>query len=257
MRDVFSKGYADLYDVTYAEKPYDAECDVLERVFREHGTRPIGEVLDLGCGTGSHAMHLSRRGYRLVGVDVSAAMLARAKEKLLAGKPASPVELVEGDVRTVELGRTFDAALMMFAVLGYQTSNRDVAAALENARRHLAPGSLLALDVWYGPAVLAQRPATRFRTRPVPGGQLLRLSEGDLDVRHHLCTVRFHLWRIEGGAMVAETVETHRMRFFFPLELELFLAGAGFELVRLSAFPEIDSEPDETTWNVLAVARAR
>ena len=46
------------------------------------------------------------------------------------------------------------------------------------------------------------------------------------------------------------------MRFFFPLELELFLDRAGFSLVELGAFPDFDAEPDPSTWNVLALARA-
>ncbi len=46
------------------------------------------------------------------------------------------------------------------------------------------------------------------------------------------------------------------MRFFFPLELNFFLESAGFTSIRFGTFPEFDKDPDETTWNVLAVARA-
>jgi len=46
------------------------------------------------------------------------------------------------------------------------------------------------------------------------------------------------------------------MRYFFPLELELLLAGAGLQLVRLGAFPQLEVEPNDSTWNVTIVARA-
>ena len=46
------------------------------------------------------------------------------------------------------------------------------------------------------------------------------------------------------------------MRYFFAPELELILAASGFELVRLGAFPNLDDEPTEQTWNVALVARA-
>jgi hypothetical protein len=65
----------------------------------------------------------------------------------------------------------------------------------------------------------------------------------------------YHLWQIEDRRVVAETRERHSVRFFFPLELELLLADAGFDLLRLGAFPDIDREPDVSTWNVCAVAR--
>jgi hypothetical protein len=46
------------------------------------------------------------------------------------------------------------------------------------------------------------------------------------------------------------------MRFFFPMELELFLSETGLELVSLTRFGSLDKQPDAETWNVLAVARA-
>ena len=54
-----------------------------------------------------------------------------------------------------------DATVMMFAVLGYFPGNSDVQAALDSARRHLRPGGLFFCDMWYGPAVLSQRPSER------------------------------------------------------------------------------------------------
>jgi hypothetical protein len=55
---------------------------------------------------------------------------------------------------------------------------------------------------------------------------------------------------------VAHTDETHVMRYFFPQELRLLLNCAGLRLLRLGAFPDVDRQPDDTTWNVMAVARA-
>jgi hypothetical protein len=79
---------------------------------------------------------------------------------------------------------------------------------------------------------------------------------GQLDVRHHLCKVSYHLWMLEGDRLRGETEDTHVMRYFFPLEFNLFLEYYGFALIRLGAFPEFDRDPDETTWNVCGVARA-
>jgi len=77
---VFGQAYADQYDLLYHDKDYEAECDLLEEVFRRYGQEPIKSILDLGCGTGNHAILLARRGYRVTGVDLSADMLAHARE---------------------------------------------------------------------------------------------------------------------------------------------------------------------------------
>jgi hypothetical protein len=146
--------------------------------------------------------------------------------------------------------------LMMFAVLGYQIGNADLQAALTTARQHLKPHGLFLCDFWYGPAVLANRPSERVKVVDTSDGQIIRVATGELDALHNLCMVRYHVWRIAQSRVEAEVSEQHPMRYFFAPELELVLAAAGFELVRLGAFPNLDDEPTEQTWNVALVARA-
>src|SRR4051794_12449408 len=142
----------------------------------------------------------------------------------------------------------------MFAVLGYQRSNHDVLAALHTVRAHLSQGGVLCFDVWYGPAVLTTKPEQRRRTINTPLGAVVRSATPELDVRRHLCTVHYRFEEASGGGESAE--EDHVMRFFFPMELELFLSEAGLELVSLTPFGSLDGEPDVETWSVFAVARA-
>jgi SAM-dependent methyltransferase len=257
MSAVFGSVYADAYDTLYQDKDYAAECDLIERVFREHGRGPVRSVLDLGCGTGNHAIPLARRGYEVVGVDRSEGMLARARVKAAEALAGQRVEFRQGDVRDVALGRPFDAAVMMFAVLGYQPANADVRAALRTVRGHLRPGGLFVFDVWYGPAVLRERPSQRIKVIPTADGQILRVASGKIDSLRHLCTVDYLVWHLTREKPVTSTEESHTMRFFFPQELDLFLESESFEPVRLGDFPDYQRDPDDTTWNVLGVARAR
>ncbi len=256
MTGIFGGAYAGTYDALYQEKDYPAECDLVERIFQTYGQGTVRTVLDLGCGTGNHAIPLAERGYAVTGVDRSQAMLAAAEEKAAAAGVRDRLVLRHGDVTDVDLGQPFDAALMMFAVLGYQYENAQVLAALRTVRRHLRQGGLFVFDVWYGPAVLTERPSQRVKTIETPGGTVLRVASGELDTRRDLCTVRYDVWTVEGDRVTSRTQESHPMRYFFPPELALLLECAGLELVRLGAFPDLEAEPDEHTWNVTAVARA-
>jgi SAM-dependent methyltransferase len=247
---VFGRDYAAAYDDLYQDKEYQAECDLIEHVFELYGQGSVRRVLDLGCGTGGHSVPLAQRGYHVVGVDRSPEMLRRARER------GSGARFELGEIAGLDLGESFDAVLMMFAVLGYQIGNADLHAALSTARRHLDHGGLFFCDFWYGPAVLGERPSERVRVIDTSNGQVIRVAAGELDTRRNLCTVRYHLWRIEDGRVSAEAREQHPMRYFFGPELELLLAQAGFELSRLGAFPDLDEEPNERTWNVALVARA-
>lgn len=257
---VFCSQYADQYDLLYSDKDYQAECDQIEDVFRRYAKGSIETILDMGCGTGSHAIPLAKRGYRVVGVDRSADMLSHAREKAKAAfsmrVPDIPT-FVEGDVRTVDVGQQFDAVLMMFAVLGYQLTNQDVLAALGTVRKHLKAGGLFVCDVWYGPAVLAIRPSERVKVIPTADGKLIRVASGTLDTYRHLCEVRYHLWRLSGSRVISETEESHQMRYFFPQELALFFSQAGLTVIDIRSFNDLECSPSESTWNVLVIGEPK
>lgn len=250
----FEKPYATAYDALYGDKDYGAECAMLGEIFSRFAESPVRSVLDLGCGTGTHAIRLAERGYAVTGVDMSAPMLAEAKEK--ARTHELPLILHHGDIRKLDLRQEFDAVLMMFAVLGYQVEDTDVLGALATAHRHLRSGGLLVFDCWYGPAVLAQQPGDRVKTVPTRDGTIIRTASAALDTERHLCDVRYHLRELKRDQVVSETHEEHRMRFFFTHELELFLKKSGFRILRIGAFPSFDHPASESSWNALVIATA-
>ena len=260
MTEVFGQPYAHQYDALYGEKNYPAECDAVEELLRRHAKGPTHALLDLGCGTGTHALLLAQRGYAVTGVDRSPAMLGLARKKAESADTrliATPPVFDQGDLRTTRLGRTFDAALMMFAVLGYQTTDADVSAAMRTVAAHLRPGGVFICDLWYGPAVLAIGTSDRARVIDGPGGQLHRTSSGAIDRAHHTCRVDFRTWRVVGGETIDESAESHTMRYFFQDELEKFFDAAGLDACAMHPFENLDARPTESNWSVWVCARAR
>lgn len=251
---VFGETYANQYDELVRDKDYLQECDLIEQVFQRFGTEKIQTLVDFGCGTGNHSIPLAQRGYEVTGVDISQDMLDVARRKSMS--VGAQVTWLKGDVRNIQAGGPFDAGLFMFAVFGYQHSNEDMTRTLGNARRHIRSGGLLAFDVWYGPAVLRIRPSNGVKVVSVTGGKVIRVVNSQLDSRHHLCTVNYQLWRLIGDRVEAESEESHVVRYFFPMELELLLSQSGFSLLSLTAFPTLGTPADETTWNVMGVASA-
>ncbi len=253
---VFNSVYADHYDDFYAEKDYGAECDLIESALRKYAGAPVHSLLDVGCGTGGHAITLSQRGYACTGVDLSPHMLERAQAKAHGIALAQPPEWLCGDARSFSVGRTFDAAIMMFAVIGYLTGNEDVLAGLRRIRAHLEPGALFLCDFWYGPSVLAVRPSDRVRVLDLPEGEVIRVTTTQLDPVQHTADVSFRLWTMHGNQVAQRAREMHRLRYFFPQEFALLLTQAGFAMQSISAFPSLDAPLNDQTWNAFVVARA-
>lgn len=93
-------------------------------------------VLDAGCGTGRVAIELARRGVDVVGVDADPSMLDVARRK------APRLDWVEADLEALDLGRTFDVALMAGNVLLFVREGAEGPVVAQVAR-HLAPGGRL------------------------------------------------------------------------------------------------------------------
>src|SRR6202050_3852121 len=104
-------------------------------------------IVDLGCGTGQTTLELARRvapGGRALGVDIAAALLARARE--LAGAAGiDNIDFQHADVQSSDLGRArFDGAFSRFGVMFFA----DPAAAFANVPRCLKPGAVLSFVCW-------------------------------------------------------------------------------------------------------------
>jgi SAM-dependent methyltransferase len=256
MTGIFETGYADTYDIVYRDKDYAREVEAIGRLFERYKTGTIKSVLDLGCGTGRHAILLARSDLDVVGVDQSDAMLEHARKLAQESKPGNSLTFIKGDVRDFDAGNTFDAALMMFNVLGYMTSNDDLLAALRSVRRHVRDGGLFVFDIWYGPAVAAHPPTDRIKEFKRPAGDMIRLATGKLYPLENRYDVSIRLITIENNAVKGDTVESHPVRYFFPLEIDLALRQAGFRMAAIQQFPNVDERPDINTWPAVVVAVA-
>jgi len=146
------------------------------RLLADHGVElrpanPDATLLELGSGGGNTASHLKARAH-LTLTDVAPAMLA------LSATLNPECEHIEGDMRTLRLGRTFDAVLLHDAVM-YMTTEADLRAAVETAFVHLRPGGALVLF----PDFTAEtyQPTTEHGGHDGPDGRSLRYLEWTFD----------------------------------------------------------------------------
>jgi SAM-dependent methyltransferase len=108
-----------------------------------------GPVLELGCGTGRVVVPMLRAGARLVGIDRSAEMLARARQRLRRARLLHRAALVRGDIRHLPFRRRPGFSLVMapYGILQSLTREADLKATLVSVARVLRKGGLFGIDL--------------------------------------------------------------------------------------------------------------
>lgn len=144
----FTTETVDLYDEFYADKDYPAEIAHVWDLAVNAGVNPES-VVDLACGTGRHLAGFAQRCTRVVGVDLTPAMVAVANGRL-ASIPGQHRAVV-GDFATVNLDQRFDLAVCLFSSLAYCGSSKGLRDAAANIARHLRPGGVAVVEPFYGP----------------------------------------------------------------------------------------------------------
>jgi ubiquinone/menaquinone biosynthesis C-methylase UbiE len=116
-----------------------------ERFYVEEAKRGGGRVLELGCGTGRLTVTIAQNGVEIVGLDMSAPMLAAARSKALAA--GLKIEFVEADMRQFHLPGPFSTILIPGNSLLHLLTIAELKDCLGCVRRHLTPDGRLVFDV--------------------------------------------------------------------------------------------------------------
>ncbi|MBW4627282.1 MAG: methyltransferase domain-containing protein [Brasilonema octagenarum HA4186-MV1] len=248
--------YARYYDILYRDKDYVGETKFIQQLIQTHAPN-AQNILELGCGTGNHAVLLAKEGYQIHGVDLSQEMLQKADSRLSQLHPelASQLKFTHGDIRHLRLNQTFDVILSLFHVISYQITNEDLLAAFTTVKEHLKPGGIFVFDIWYGPAVLTERPRVRVKRLEDEEILVTRIAEPVVHANENLVDVNYQVFiKDKNSNSVNELQETHRMRYLFKPEIELVSQKFQMTILEYQEWMT-NREPGFDTWGVYFVIR--
>jgi SAM-dependent methyltransferase len=237
--------FSDFYLRAYADAERDAQAaEQALAAAQLAGCPEGGDLLDVPCGFGRHAIALGAAGYRVVGVDRSRPLLDEARRR--AGGARWP-KFVQGDYRRLPFaGAGFDAALCLFSSLGYLGDEEDTNA-LADIRRVLRPGGRLVIELLHRDLLV--------RTFREHDWSLL--GEGRLLLEQRTFEP------VSGVAQVTQTLidgsgqresRTFSVRIYTATELLAMLARAGFAETRCHG--DLEGGPFDAGTRLVAVARA-
>ena len=233
------------FDASYVaalreEKPVRQTRLEVDFVLRSLRPPEGARILDLPCGYGRHAALLARRGFRVVGVDLSRPMLAEARRRFAEGPR---LRFRRGDMRRIAFRGEFDAVVNLYTSFGYFTPAQNVAA-LRRMARALRPGGRLLVDhrdpaydaglprrLWYRTGrkrfVLEERHFDR-RTRITDSTQLI-VTAGQRWVAQK--TLRFQEFSLPQWRRMLRTVGLRFLRAYSDYDGRRYRAGSTGRLI--------------------------
>ena len=240
--------YSKYYNLLYRDKDYLEEIDYIDKKIKKY-TLEADKIIELGCGTGIHAQFLSQKGYNVTGVDISKTMIEQARVR----NPGVP--FICNDIRNFSIAEKADVILALFHVMSYQTTNHALKATINNVYSHLKKDGVFLFDVWHGPAVLNIRPDVRIKRMKEDLLEITRIAEPKIDFDNNSVDVAYQVF-VNNNGTYSEICETHNMRFFFRLELEILLEQFDMEIVHSEEWLS-ESQPSENSWGVLYVVKKK
>lgn len=247
---VFSN-YAQYYDLINQQKDYKQEVDYIISLLNKFAPN-AKYLLELGCGTGLHAINLAEKGYYVTGIDQSQNMIdiARERLKMLPNFITNSINFNIGDIRTYAIDKSFDVALSLFHVISYQVTNHDLHQSFDTVAKHLKPGGVFIFDCWYGPAVISEKPYKRnkkfendkiiINRQAIPHNHP---TKNQVDIHFDIKITNKQTGKSEG------IKETHVMRYLFNPEIELLLKMNNLKLLHSEEWLT-GNEPGFDSWYV-------
>lgn len=240
--------YARKYDEEHFTQGTIGECDFIEDELKRDKSR---RILDVGCGTGRHAIELTKRGYTVTGCDLSEAQIHRAREKAAAEN--LEIEFLVHDARKLPFENEFDVALMMceggFSLMETDEMNFEI---LANVSKGLRAGGLFLFTTLNGLFPLHQS-AAEFTSDAAGDGAVYNDENFDLlTLRSHFTT------EFEDDDGNKHAIECNE-RFYMPSEITWLLKPLGFKTIeffgaRLGEFSR-EHALTEKDFEMLVVAR--
>ncbi len=228
----------------FGESEWEAAPHDIEQVLQLLGLPPGAAVLDMGCGPGRHSLELARRGFRVTGVDRTAAYLRQARQA--AEEEGLEVEFVKADMRDFCRADAYQGAVSMYTSFGYFEDAAENQRVLDNLYRSLQPGGRLLVDVM-GKEILARIYQRRNWSEEEDGTLVLQ----DRQVGRDWSWMEVRYIAVRAGEQ-REFRVSHWI--YSATELRSLLQAAGF--AEVSVYGDLAGAPyDQHAKRLVAVAR--
>lgn len=214
------------YDSLTQDIPYEEMLTYMETLLQRHNLKPE-TVLDLACGTGSMSVLLAKRGYQVLGADLSEDMLAMAWEKASELEDNLPFFICQ-PMEELQLPYQVDWVVCCLDSLNYVTDPDKAQQALGQIYDALVPGGALIFDI-NSPEKLMGLDGQVFLDE---NDDTYCVWRAEFDRSENICYYGMDLFQRE-GELWQRSFEEHREYAYSVEQLTGYLTQAGFSIVEV------------------------
>lgn len=238
---------ADIYDYLVQGVDYDDWFNYIREIAGRFNVK-LTSVLDLACGTGNTTLPFARHSIKVYGLDLSGAMLDKAREKAAAENLT--VEFLQQDMRELRLPEKVDLVTCYHDGLNYITAYTDMVKVFHGVYSALRPGGLFIFDM---NAVAKLAKGASNDTTFLDEEDMSLIWETDYNPVEDLWEIRLTGF-IKKGALYEKFYEVHQEKYYSRDEIIAALGRTGFELLAEYHGFTFDP-PNPSTRRVFYVAR--
>jgi len=256
--DSFSESFftgklARCYDLTHQHRDYNKESRFVDQVVQKAWSG-AKRILDVGCGTGEHAMRMAEAGYQVTAINASPDMLRIARKK--AKSKGLSIGFKCQDFRDLDFDEEFEAAYCLGYTLLYMRTYPEAGAFLDKIHRALLTSGVFILDFLNGWRLIEEHPKRKHIYRD---GEttVTRFDESSLNKERRLRHLEFS-YTIQNHTGKVETASAEEdLRVFFEDEVRFLMTSHGFGDPRAFGDYSLDSPVSDSSWVVVISAHKK
>jgi len=246
MNSTFAK-YAKYYDKIYLDKPYEEESKYISRILKKKNLR----ILEVGCGSGEHALKFNNLGYKITAIDSSKQMI------LIAKKKSQKIKFLNRDGLYYRSKEKFDAIILLFHVINFFKTLKELKYFFITASYNLKKDGLLICDFININALKKFPPAKEIKTVILKKElSLVRKTFPSFNKSTGIFTIKFEILIYKLKLLIDNFFEIHRLRLHTIDEMKKSY-GNYFKQPRIYKWLTFNKLQENIDWNATLVIKKK
>lgn len=239
--------YAKYYDYLYKDKPYKKEAYYIKKFFLKKKL----DILEIGCGSGSHAIEFEKLGHNVVALDSSSNMISLAKKK------NNKVLFLVKDGKSFKSKKKFDIVILLFHVINFFHKKKEIKKFFENSNYNLKKNGLLIFDFINYEALRKFPPKKKVKTIKLNNKlTLIRKTIPNFNKITKIFKIKFKILLYKHKYIQDKFLEIHNLRIYNLSEYHKFY-NKFFELKNIYSWMSFSQLKENHDWHGFMILKKK